>query len=125
MIKADKRQENMCKEGQYMGENVVTITKDNFENEVLKSDVPVLVDFWAVWCGPCKMVSPLIDELADDFAGRAKVGKINVDEQMALAEQFKVMTIPTIMVFKNGEIVDKSVGAKAKADFAKMLESQL
>ena len=108
-----------------MGENVVTITKDNFENEVLKSDVPVLVDFWAVWCGPCKMVSPLIDELADDFAGRAKVGKINVDEQMVLAEQFKVMTIPTVMVFKNGEIVDKSVGAKAKADFAKMLESQL
>lgn len=115
----------MCEEEQYMGENVVTITKDNFENEVLKSDVPVLVDFWAVWCGPCKMVSPLIDELADDFAGRAKVGKINVDEQMALAEQFKVMTIPTVMVFKNGEIVDKSVGAKAKADFAKMLESQL
>lgn len=125
MIKANKRQGNMCEEGQYMGENVVTITKDNFENEVLKSDVPVLVDFWAVWCGPCKMVSPLIDELADDFAGRAKVGKINVDEQMALAEQFKVMTIPTVMVFKNGEIVDKSVGAKAKADFAKMLESQL
>lgn len=108
-----------------MGNNVVEITKDNFESEVLGSGVPVLVDFWAVWCGPCKMVSPLIDELADDFAGRAKVGKINVDEQMELAQQFKVMTIPTIMIFKNGEVVDKSVGAKSKADFAQMLESQL
>lgn len=108
-----------------MGNNVIEITNDNFEQEVLRADVPVLVDFWAVWCGPCKMVSPLIDELADDFAGRAKVGKINVDEQMALAERFKVMTIPTIIIFKNGEAVDKSVGAKAKADFAKMLESQL
>lgn len=108
-----------------MGNNVIQITKDNFESEVLGSGVPVLVDFWAVWCGPCKMVSPLIDELADDFAGRAKVGKINVDEQMELAEKFKVMTIPTIMIFKNGEVVDKSVGAKSKADFAQMLESQL
>lgn len=108
-----------------MGENIITITEDNFESEVLGSNVPVLVDFWAVWCGPCKMVSPLIDELADDYLGHAKVGKINVDEQMALAERFKVMTIPTVIVFKDGEAVEKSVGAKAKADFAQMLENHL
>ncbi len=108
-----------------MANNVIEITTENFENEVLKADVPVLVDFWAVWCGPCKMVSPIIDELADDFEGRAKVGKVNVDEQMELAEKFKVMTIPTVMVFKNGEMVEKSVGAKAKADFAQMLENNI
>lgn len=105
--------------------NILEITAENFESEVLKADTPVLVDFWAVWCGPCKMVSPLIDELADDFAGRAKVGKINVDEQMELAEKFKVMTIPTVMVFKNGEAVEKAVGAKSKADYAQMIEKNL
>ncbi len=104
---------------------VIKITTENFESEVLGSDVPVLVDFWAVWCGPCKMVSPLIDELADDYDGKAKVCKINVDEQMELAEKFKVMTIPTIMVFKNGEIVEKTVGAKPKADYAQLIENQL
>lgn len=108
-----------------MANNVIEITTQNFENEVLKADVPVLVDFWASWCGPCKMVSPIIDELADDFEGRVKVGKINVDEQMELAEKFKVMTIPTVMIFKNGEMVEKSVGAKAKADFAQMIESHI
>lgn len=108
-----------------MAENLITITTDNFESEVLKAEQPVMVDFWATWCGPCKMVSPLIDELADEFAGRAKVGKINVDEQMELAERYKVMTIPTVMIFKGGEIVDKSVGARSKSDFADMLSNQL
>ena len=105
--------------------DIIQITTDNFEDEVIKSDMPVLVDFWAVWCGPCKMVSPLIDELAGDFSGKAKVGKINVDEQMALAEKFKVMTIPTVMVFKNGEVVEKAVGARSKSDYAQMLENNL
>ncbi len=105
--------------------DIIEITTDNFEDEVIKSDMPVLVDFWAVWCGPCKMVSPLIDELAGDFSGKAKVGKINVDEQMALAEKFKVMTIPTVMVFKNGEVVEKAVGARSKSDYTQMLENNL
>jgi len=108
-----------------MNDNIITITTDNFEAEVLQSDMPVLVDFWAAWCGPCKMISPIIDELADDFAGKAKVGKINIDEQMPLAEKYQVMTIPTIIIFKNGEIAEKSVGAKAKADFAAMLEQHM
>jgi len=105
-----------------MNSNIVTITVDNFEAEVLQSAVPALVDFWATWCGPCRMIAPIIDELADDFAGTAKVGKINIDEQMPLAEKYQVMTIPTVILFKNGEIVEKSVGAKAKADFAVLLE---
>ncbi|MDK2801193.1 MAG: thioredoxin 1 [Clostridiales bacterium] len=105
--------------------NVLTITKDNFDQEVRNSDIPVLVDFWAAWCGPCRMVAPIIDELADDFNGRAKVGKLNVDEQRELAAEFRVMSIPTIMLFKNGEIVDKVVGARSKADFAAMIERNL
>lgn len=108
-----------------MAKNVIEFTSENFENEVLKSNIPVLVDFWASWCGPCKMVSPFVDELADDFEGRAKVGKVNVDEQMELAEKFKVMTIPTVMIFKNGEMVQKSVGAKPKSEFAQMIESHI
>lgn len=107
-----------------MANNVIEITTQNFESEVIGSSVPVLVDFWATWCGPCKMISPIIEELADDFEGRAKVGKVNVDEQAELAEKFKIMTIPTVIVFKNGEAIEKSVGAKAKADFAQMIENQ-
>ncbi len=108
-----------------MSENLIVITSDNFEAEVLKSDIPVMVDFWASWCGPCRMVSPIIDELANDFSGNAKIGKINVDEQMELAEKYKVMSIPTVIVFKNGEVVDKAVGARSKADFSDMLSKQL
>lgn len=103
----------------------IQITTENFESEVLGWDGVVLVDFWASWCGPCKMVSPLIDELASDYEGRAKICKINVDEQMELAQKFKVMTIPTILIFKNGEAVDKAVGAKPKSDYAQMIENNL
>lgn len=88
----------------------VTITKENFEQVVLKSDKPVLVDFWATWCGPCKMLSPIIEEVRKETEGRAVVGKINVDEQQELAMQFGVMSIPTLLVFKNGEIVKKQIG---------------
>ena len=104
---------------------VLHITKENFEEQVLHSEKPVLLDFWASWCGPCRMVSPVIDELASDFAGKAKVGKVNVDEQPALAQKYRVMTIPTVAVFKNGELVDKKIGAFPKSEFAKMLQAAL
>ncbi|MDI3536146.1 thioredoxin [Eubacteriaceae bacterium ES2] len=102
--------------------SVLTVTKENFEKEVVQSDKPVLVDFWAPWCGPCKMVSPIVDEIADEVS-HSKVGKINVDEQPELASQFRVMSIPTLAVFKDGKIVKTVVGAKPKADILKMLEA--
>ncbi len=95
--------------------NTVTLTKDNFDAEVLKSTVPVLVDFWAEWCGPCKMIGPLIDELATECAGKAKVGKVNIDEQNDLAAQFRVQSIPTLLIFKGGQVVEQMVGAKSKS----------
>lgn len=100
---------------------VIELTTKNFEKEVLQSDVPVLVDFWAPWCGPCRMVSPIVDEIANEVQGTAKVGKINVDEQGELASQYGVMSIPTICIFKNGEVVETSVGAKSKAELLAML----
>ncbi len=92
----------------------VILTKENFETEVLKSDIPVLVDFWATWCGPCMMLSPVIAELAEELEGKVKVGKVNVDEQNELAMQYRVASIPTLLLFKNGELVKTSVGFMPK-----------
>lgn len=108
-----------------MSENVLTITKDNFEKEVLQSDKPVLVDFWAAWCGPCRMVAPVIDQIADEYAGRVKVGKINVDEQGELSEKYRIMSIPTLMVFKNGAIAESVMSARTKEALAAMLDKHL
>ena len=94
----------------------VILTKENFETEVLKSDIPVLVDFWATWCGPCMMLSPVIAELAEELEGKVKVGKVNVDEQNELAMQYRVASIPTLLLFKNGELVKTSVGFMPKAE---------
>lgn len=100
--------------------SVLTITKENFESEVMKSDKPVLLDFWAAWCGPCRMVSPVVDEIAGEVTN-AKVGKINIDEQPELAAAFKVMSIPTLAVIKDGKMVQSAVGAKPKAAILQML----
>ncbi|WP_422482088.1 thioredoxin [Pleomorphochaeta sp. DL1XJH-081] len=89
----------------------VTLTNANFETEVLKSDVPVLVDFWAVWCGPCKMVAPAVAKIAEKYEGKLKVGKLNVDEQPELAEKFNISSIPTLAVFKGGKVVNQRIGA--------------
>ena len=96
-------------------------TRETFEKE-LNGGALMLVDFWAEWCGPCRMVSPIVDEIAEEVQGKAKVGKVNVDEQGDLASQFGVMSIPTIMVFKNGEAVATSVGAKSKAELLALLD---
>ena len=103
----------------------VEITYDNFEEEVVNSDVPVLIDFWAEWCAPCRLVAPIIDELAKEYKGKIKVGKVNVDEENELAMQFRIMSIPTIGLFKNGKMVDKIIGARPKADFVKFIEKHL
>lgn len=101
---------------------VLTLTKENFETEALKSDIPVLVDFWADWCGPCRMFSPIVDEFAEENEGKVKVGKVNVDEQPELAAQFGVMSIPTLLVFKDGQAVNKAVGARPKEELLSLLD---
>lgn len=100
---------------------VLEITKENFDSEVMQSDKPVLLDFWAQWCGPCRMLAPVIEEVGSEVAGKAKVGKVNVDEQPELASQFRVMSIPTLIVIKNGSVVSSSVGARSKQAVLDML----
>ena len=104
-------------------DKVATLTADNFDSEVLQSTTPVHVDFWAERCGPCKMIGPIIDQIADENDGKAKVGKVNIDDHQQLAVQYNVQSIPTLIVFKNGQIAEQKVGGMSKADLQAMLDS--
>ena len=107
------------------GDNTLTFTDAAFEAEVLSSEVPVLVDFWAEWCGPCRMMTPTVDALATDYVGKVKIGKLNVDENNGTAMRYNIRGIPSLLVFKGGKIVDQKVGAVGKSDLAKMLDNQI
>lgn len=102
--------------------SVLKITNDNFDEEVLKSDKPILLDFWASWCGPCRMVGPIVEEIAEELSGTARVGKVNVDEEQELAQAFQVMSIPTLVVIKNGKIVNSAIGVQSKQALLAMLQ---
>ncbi|MGB9602437.1 MAG: thioredoxin [Verrucomicrobiia bacterium] len=94
---------------------IVELTADNFESEVIRSQIPVVVDFWAEWCGPCKMLAPTLDELADEYAGKVKIGKLNVDNHPEIANNYGISSIPTLLFFKNGNVAGQSVGVKPKS----------
>ena len=105
-----------------MGENVCEFTDGNFPTDVLKSDEPVLVDFWAPWCGPCRQIAPTIDQLATENAGAVKIGKVNIDENPGVAQEYGVSSIPTLLIFKGGEVVNRVVGAQPKSRLQQLLD---
>lgn len=107
------------------GANTLSFTDAGWDTDVLKSEVPVLVDFWAVWCGPCRQIAPFVDQLADEYAGKVKVGKLNVDENGSTAMRYQVRGIPTLLMFKGGQLVGSRVGAASKADLQKLIDANL
>jgi len=107
------------------GQNIVELTDANFDQEVLKSDLPVLVDFWAEWCAPCRMIAPTVDAIASEYAGRLKVGKVNVDFNNETAARYMIRGIPTLLLFRGGKVVDQRVGAVGKAELVRMIEPHL
>ncbi len=106
-------------------DKIITLTDQNFQEEVKAASTPVLVDFWAEWCAPCRMIAPVLDELAEEYDGKVKIGKVNVDDNRSTAAQYGVMSIPTLILFKNGEMVEQMVGAQPKENLAKVLQSAL
>jgi thioredoxin 1 len=106
-------------------DKIVTLTDANFDTEVKSSDVPVMVDFWAEWCGPCRMVAPTLEQLADEMAGKVRIGKLNVDQNQQLAVQYQVQSIPTFILFKDGQVADRMMGAMPKAAFQSFLDRNL
>ena len=105
--------------------NVQTVSDASFEGDILKSDKPVLVDFWAPWCGPCRSVAPIVDDLATQYSGKIKVAKINVDESSQVAMKYMVTSIPTFILFKNGEVADRVLGAMPRSEFVKFIDRNL
>ncbi len=101
---------------------IVTLTQENFAQKVLQSPTPVLVDFWAEWCGPCKMIAPMLDELADEYSGKITIGKINIDDHQGLAAEYGVRAIPTLLLFKQGQVAEQIVGARGKRDLKASLD---
>ena len=103
----------------------LTLTNENFESEILNSDIPAAVDFWASWCGPCKMVAPVIEELAREYSGKVKIGKVNVDEEAELAVKYGIVSIPTVLIFKNGEVAEKLVGAQSQDEYEDAIDKYI
>lgn len=108
-----------------MNDAIVQLSDDNFEADVLKSDLPVLVDYWAEWCGPCKMIAPILDDIADEYAGKLKIGKLNVDDNPGTPPKYGIRGIPTLMLFKNGNVEDTKVGALSKSQLTAFLDASL
>lgn len=108
-----------------MSENILSLSDDSFETDVLKSDMPVLVDYWAEWCGPCKMISPILEEIATEYEGRIKVAKLNIDENPGTPPKFGIRGIPTLMLFKNGEVEATKVGALSKSQLTAFLDQSI